>query len=241
MAIGVFFEQSEKLTSDLDFHSIMYDVLELLSIYNGLNSLSDENLVETLQVMVGGRVRKGLLVGDERARNFEFELKIISHYNRPGFNLDLSTNTDLIVENYQGTRVLIECKRLTSSKKLEKRIKEASKQLNKKYKSHGGTKGIIYLDVTNLINTNFKLIKAETTVDAENFIRQKIEEFAEKHHHLWCSIENIKTVGVILYLSLPAEIGGKVIKVLRVHHAEMLIGNPEEKPLIQEFFNEFVV
>lgn len=229
--------------SVLEFESVMYDISELLFIYNAINNCDDKALEPLLADLVKGQVRKGLQVGDERARNFEFELKVIAKYFKLGFELDLTTNADLIVKDQNGSQLLIECKRLTSNKKLGKRINEAAKQLHKKYQyclQPMATRGLIFLDISNLVNTEFKIIRAETYHEAERFLGGKVDEFANKNYELWNSITDLRTWGVVLYCSAPTKIDGRLSTVSRVFHVDLSVVNPEDRKSANVFVKHFI-
>lgn len=232
-----------KEVSVFDFESVMYDISELLFIYNTLNELKDSSLKPLLEDLIKGQVRKGLQVGDERARNFEFELKIIAKYYKLGFELDLTTNADLIVKDNKDAQLLIECKRLTSTKKLGKRIKEAAKQLHAKYKycsQPNLARGLIFLDVSNLVNTEFGIIRASTSHEAYMFLSKKVDDFANKNYQLWNSITDSRTWGVVLYCSAPTKVNERLSTISRVFHVDFSVTDTQDAQKANVFIKHLI-
>lgn len=232
-----------KEVSVLEYESIMYDISELFFISNTLSDYQGAALEPLLGDLIKGKVRKGLKVGDERARNFEFELKVIAQYYKLGFELDLSTNADLIVKDKLGSQLLIECKRLTSAKKLGKRIKEAAKQLHSKYQYCSNplqTRGLIFLDVTNLVNPSFSIIRANASNEARAFLGRKLADFASKNEELWDDLRDLRTWGVVLYCSAPTKINEELSTISRVFHLDLLVSNQIEQDKAHAFIKHFI-
>ena len=229
-----------KKLSELEYHSFMFDIGEILYIHSALCKFSDLDLRPLLADLVKGKARKGLIVGDERARNFEFELKTAAKFLEQGYKLNLSTNADLIATNNLGKQVLIECKRLTSKKQLKKRIKEASAQLHKKYKYCSeplATRGFVCLDVSNLVNPEFKVIGTDESIDASKFLGGLVDDFANENCDLWAGIQDLRTWGVILCATAPVLLNEQLCSLARVYHVDFSVVDNSELNTAREFIN----
>ena len=137
--------------------NIQREIFELVWIYqNYLDEKSEslkKHVKKTLKGVMAVNIEK---VKDHSPRNFLFELRVAAYFKKYGFDINLDTDCDLIATKNKD-RFYIECKRLNSSDKIEKRIKEAERQLNKRFNSIDekyNNYGLIWIDLS-FILTNY--------------------------------------------------------------------------------------
>jgi Holliday junction resolvase len=106
---------------------VLREVYEIMWILKGLKKHLPKGVEEKLKQVMGGR-DFAALDKDSSSRNTQFELRIASYFCQTGYSVDMSNLTD-IVATHDLTTYFVECKRVTSSGALNKRLKEAKKQL----------------------------------------------------------------------------------------------------------------
>ncbi|WP_349984560.1 hypothetical protein [Pectobacterium versatile] len=84
------------------------------------------------------------VVNNDKCREFLYELKIAAYFVLSKYNVDLSQRADIIIDG----NICVECKKITSEKKLIERIKDAIEQIEVK---EGAKNGIVYVDITDAI------------------------------------------------------------------------------------------
>ncbi len=182
--------------SSLDFELyVLREVHEMMWILKGLKKHLPKGVEEKLMKVVGGR-DFAALDKDSSSRNTQFELRIASYFCQSGYSVDMSNKTD-IVATHDRTTYFVECKRVTRSGALNKRLKEAMKQLKNRptrfaliprefgviaidvtkvaYKHNGLTWGLTADHTKDLIQDHLKkidndLIKSGFNLEQKNFL-----------------------------------------------------------------------
>lgn len=165
----------------MDIHLyIMREVHELMWIYKGLMTHIPKGVDEKLEKIVCGR-DFAALDSDTESRNTQFELRIASYFCQTGCDVDVSTETDVIV--YTKKEIFyIECKRVGNKNKLELRINEAKKQLLKRMPKKSNFRtifGCIAIDVTKVAFNHNGLTWAMTSDHSRDMLREKLTEIAD--------------------------------------------------------------
>ena len=111
---------------DLELY-VLREAHEIMWILKGLKKHLPKDVEKKLIEVVGGR-DFAALDQDSSSRNTQFELRIASYFCQAGYSVDMSNRTD-IVATHERTTYFVECNRVTSSGALNKRLKEAKKQL----------------------------------------------------------------------------------------------------------------
>jgi len=106
---------------------ILREVHELMWILKGLKVHVPLGLDTKLKTIVSGR-DFAALDADSHSRNTQFELRIASYFCQAGYDVDLSTETDIIALS-DSVAFYCECKRVGSANQLQKRLSDAKKQL----------------------------------------------------------------------------------------------------------------
>lgn len=133
---------------DLELY-VLREVHEIMWILKGLKKHLPKGVEEKLNQVVGGR-DFAALDKDSSSRNTQFELRIASYLCQAGYSVDMSNLTD-VVATHDRTTYFVECKRVTSFGALNKRLKEARKQLRNRLKRSTLVPrnfGVIAIDVT---------------------------------------------------------------------------------------------
>jgi hypothetical protein len=190
----------------LRYVTALFEVHDLIDIHKRLGGRFDADLkrhVESYATGPTNYTEENVATSSNLARNIAFELVLISKLANAGIPLDFSIKTD-VAASFDKRSLLFECKRPQSVDALEKRIKEASRQLDAKYGSAQRLRhrGIIALDISKLINPEFQLYVQNDIGAFDAGLSRIIDEFMIQHERLWQKRSGRKTIGVILRLSV---------------------------------------
>ena len=147
------------------FFNAHLEANELIRIKNAFDSFNSTQALDTIKKAVTGqRFRNGSK--SDQSRDFAFELSMASRFLKAGYEVDLRTITDIVVE-INGKTLYVECKRIKSEKQLEKRVKEANKQTKTRITTSksSSARSFIALNLTDVINPN-AMPMVETSLDS---------------------------------------------------------------------------
>ena len=165
----------------IDYHLyILREVHELMWILKGLKVVSPLGIEKRLKTIISGK-DFATLDSSTNSRNTQFELRIASYFCQFGCRVDLSTETDIIAYT-QKQIYYIECKRVGNQNKLEERLSEARKQLQKRMPKKITNKdiyGCIAIDVTKVAFSHNGLTFAKTNEHSKDIIQDKLKEIRE--------------------------------------------------------------
>jgi len=104
--------------------------------------------------------------------------------------------------NFDGHRIVIECKRPQSLKRIRSNVKDAHGQIKKRV---GITKrqadyGIIAIDITKLTNPEFKLYAQNNYALIHYGLTKIVDNFIMEHQHKWQTKRMPRVLGVLLRL-----------------------------------------
>lgn len=181
------------------------EVDELVRIYDGLNMVDSIDLSTRLEDSLKGHELYIMDGKDRSGRDFGFELSIASKFVAAGYSVDFGDDADLRL-NYNDTTLFVECKRLKSDKKIQKRIKEGIKQLHKRYSSSPdpvNARGILAISIGKVVNQNLGLLEGETFEDLGKKASRYNMAFIEKYKKYWQLHVDQRTLGAVVVLNCP--------------------------------------
>ena len=109
---------------------VLREMHELMWIAKGFQKHLPIGAKVKLETVLGGR-DFAVLDKNTIARDTQFELRIAAYFCRDGYEVDLSTNTDIIASSKRDS-FYVECKRVASSKRVKKNLDKAAKQLSER-------------------------------------------------------------------------------------------------------------
>lgn len=184
---------------------VFREVHELMWIIKGLQNHPPLGVKEKLEVIVGGRDFASL-DKDSSSRDAQFELRIASYFCQSGFEVDMSTETDIIAKTDQ-FQFLIECKRISSEKQLRKRLSEARNQLRKRMPRKDGPRinmGCIAADVTKLAFSHNGLTFGMTNEHSRDVIQSKLKYISSRFGDSLSFDSSRKLLGYWLQIHIAA-------------------------------------
>lgn len=179
------------------------EVYDLILIQRGLLVYEPPGTDELLKIIVGGQPF-AMNDEDRRARNFQFQLRIASYFLRTGHLVDLSEDADIVAQLDCGT-LHVECKRISSVKQVEKRVKECTRQLKARIAAVRSKRqfGLAVFDVTKLAYPHEGVSWGPTIEFARFKFRARLNALADELDFAR-PLASVKGVlGVWLQLSMP--------------------------------------
>jgi hypothetical protein len=174
--------QDERFKSKTDWLLyVLREVDELMWILKGLKAYVPSGLASRLTDLVSGSDFAALDT-NSRARNVEFELRIASYFCQAGYQVDLSTATDIIALNDKFA-FFIECKRVASASQVRQRLAEAVKQLTSRMPREYQSKhayGYVAMDVTKVAYSHNGLIWGVTPDHSKDINQNKLKFIANQ-------------------------------------------------------------
>lgn len=199
-------------THDDRFHSLqdwfvytLREVAELFWIYRALSIRMPIGVEEKLKLINSGRDFAAFDT-NSTSRDTQFELRIASYFCSKNLVIDVSTETDIIVE-FEKFFLYIECKRIHSEKKLMRKIYEASDQLKSRMPKKRGGKpcyGLIAIDVTALAFPHQGLVFGVTSEHNRKIIQEKIIEIANNINSDNVMAQNPRLLAIWENIHIPA-------------------------------------
>lgn len=191
-----------------DFVSSMYEIYDFVSIYSALKEVPNDQLTsiaEKLQKAVNGPVNAAEETPDSTiARNFLFEATVAARAYRPDKGvtaiLDAKSDTGISID---GKKIWVECKRITTTNKIESNARKASSQLevilNRQMGS--GHRGIVALDISKILNAGDKIFVSENDTALMSSVDRMMDQFMKEFSHLWQKVytrRSRKIIGTIV-------------------------------------------
>jgi hypothetical protein len=148
------------------------------------------------------------------ARNILFELNLAAKLWVAGLAPTLGERPDLYCEVAK-KRLLIECKRPLTRKGARKRIGKAWSTLTQLAKSDlPGTRGVVALSVTKLINPGDAIFTASDVADARTGLGSLLSGVTDQLGERW-EHPGTKVIGVIFHVITPAFLEDRKLLVLQ--------------------------
>jgi len=180
------------------------EICELLWVWQGIKNNYTEDVIKDLRKLARG---KDLLFNDtktDNVRDIQFQLRILSYFLKSGIDAryEDSSGSD-IAFTHGDTSIYVECKRIKSKNQLQKRIKEAFRQVGRRV-AQGHSKhnyGIVVLDITKVAIPHGGLIWSWFHFQNKWKIQKAIKE-ATEYSKLQHAVDK-KSNGVVFVASVP--------------------------------------
>jgi hypothetical protein len=203
----------EELLELRDFPTLMnscHEASELSYIFKGLATLRDFSVTRRLQEFIKGppSSSKENTSSSNRGRNIAFELNVAARLAAAGFTIDLTKEADIIV-SILGHEVFVECKRPQKDHQVNSNIKAALGQLENRYPSANRpdhARGIIAVAIGKILNPEMGFLQAPTSETLTKRLSHINEAFIHKFNAKWRNPADQRTIGVLVYLGIPAVI-----------------------------------
>lgn len=155
---------------------VIREMDEWIWIYRGLQCREPEGFLDLVDIALGGPAFARDESDKTRPRNIQLELRVGSYFLQTGYTVSFAGLEDLIV-NIGQYPIFVECKRIGSKKQVQKRAKEALKQLQRRYASARGVSyGLVVLDVSRVIHPLQGMTSGTNELVARDGIRAQLAQ-----------------------------------------------------------------
>jgi hypothetical protein len=135
-------------------------------------------------------------------RNSMFEILFGGVVASVGLHPRLGKEPDVSFE-FDNRQILVQCKRVLSEAKVESRVSEAAKQLQRDLaqSSNGTDCGLVAISLSRLMNPGNRMLIVPSVSDADNFLRLEIRNVIDRHKERFSNcIKNPKVAGILFRL-----------------------------------------
>ena len=199
-----------------------HEVAEVVRMFEGLTGNSDPNLTTRLRDSLKSHELYVLDTQDRSGRDFSFELSIAAKFARYGYEIDFGHDADLKVTIGTYT-FFVECKRLKSAQKMQRRIKDGLDQLHKRYvKSEDppNSRGLLALSIGRTVNPGLGFLEGESPESIGESAFKHNAAFIERYKSYWQTKIDRRTLGVAVVLDTPG-IVTRIKQVVTCHEVTM--------------------
>ena len=215
-----------------DFVSSMFEVFDFVSIYKAFEGVPAHHLASIIQKLQKG-VNGPINAADETpdstaARNFLFEAAVAAKAHRPdkGIEAILDARSDTGI-SFNGKKIWVECKRVTTVDRIESNARKASSQLEAILAGEVGSGhlGIVAMDVSKILNRGDKIFVTRNDSELLASIDRIMDQFIQERSHVWQRVyerRHKKIIGTIIRFSFMASSEARNLLV----HASQWAMNP---------------
>lgn len=228
-----------------EFKYAVYDLTELLDIYNAISNYSDTALLKEKVKILNGGVNSPAdeTGGNTAARDAQFELKLFSEFKEAGIECRLcDPNPDIeIPSNLIGHSYAIECKRIfsASDSSVHNNINSARDQLDELLNNSPNQTGIIALDVTRRLTQGTDYLRAKNETVALARLDYELEQFRIKYMRYFTSkkIGNKRILAILLHATMYVYLEDKG---LASHGAYTIVHEIHPEPYSKILFQDIL-
>jgi hypothetical protein len=174
-------DTEDKISAFYSFINSYAEATELIRIKNALQHIESSKYLSQLKKATAGQIFRNIASNDS-SRDFFFELTLAARLINTGYSVTVDELADSIAY-INGAKVFFECKRITSQKMVKDRVKQASTQLKRRFLNEmsKNIKGIICLNVTELLNPHLVMIVGEDIHELKNIHSELLTSFVMSH------------------------------------------------------------
>lgn len=141
--------------------------------------------------------------GTSHSRNTIFELETAILFHKSGFEIKDFDDVRFLFDNYTFN---VQCKRIHSPKRIADNVKQAATQISKQTGNKSKVKGIIFLCIDKLTETEDAILEVNHENEVEPHLHKLTREFIQTYNHLWQNLININIIGTAIFVKILANI-----------------------------------
>jgi hypothetical protein len=211
--------------SDLNpFLNAHLEISEIIRIYDTLSDRDHSEFAEQLKKITSGQVYRDSLNHDE-SRDFSFELAMAARFINGGYEVQLNDLADIVVIKEGNPKIFVECKRVTSLKRVKANVKKANEQLKKRMADDKSKlcRGLVALNVSALINPKNITTVVDDVNQLQEMLNVLLSDFCYKNEINFSAKKSNKCLGVFTEATLAGyEIKGRVQNIIIGRGAQLL-------------------
>lgn len=203
-------ENIEGLLKITDWNDLYYSLLNSCAFTETYDAFVNEELPpdfakkakEFLNLPLNS-LNESSQTGSNNPRNYLFEYQMIARFRRS--NSVTILGYDDIDIKYANTEFNVQCKRIYSDKKIERNIKKAKEQIQKRINGTG-KKGIICLAIEKLVDTEGKILEVDYEAEIGPATEKVSNSFIKENQQHWMSILDTQIHAVFVFFQGVAHI-----------------------------------
>ncbi|MGB9456560.1 MAG: hypothetical protein WCB12_10975 [Bryobacteraceae bacterium] len=188
---------------------ILWSLVESVEFVDAINALRRQGCPPPPEVLK--RALEGpadLYLEDSKSnlgRNTMFEIVVAGRAAFAGLKPRLGSEPDVLFE-FNGRRMLVQCKRVLSEGAVPKRIGEAAKQLKRDLNNSCSPTdcGLIAVSVSRLLNPGDSILTADCESDLRTALRREIDEIIKRNTRSLGQVKDPRVAAVLFQASTPA-------------------------------------
>ncbi|MEJ2715183.1 MAG: hypothetical protein P8014_18760 [Acidihalobacter sp.] len=133
------------------FLQTVSELEDIIEFSNRLRCHGSKRFIDAMKLAIKGPLFRAGAEGvpAHKSRNYLFELIVAARFVESGQLVDLSKPTDVVVVDLN---LAVECKRVSSDSKVEKRVKAAIEQIERSGEKY--REGAIFVDITSIFESS---------------------------------------------------------------------------------------
>ena len=172
-----------------------------MNVRKALGSWKSPRFVEKLRLAVEGSPdpRQEKMSG-LKARDILFELSVAAFFRARKIPVLIGFGRDGILR-FESERLLVECKRVRSSKAVKAAIEKAIEQINRRLtrrKPHGGF-GLIALDISLLMNPKQLFLVPHNEIELQHAVEETMKSFSMDNDRHLSATNNPRMLGTLVF------------------------------------------
>jgi|SRR5580658_133747 hypothetical protein len=212
----------------------LFEANEIATIHAAFaDGRHDDFVRERLQAFAGGPLRyvdEDPSSSSNRPRDLAFELLVGARLIASGLQLEAAGLAD-VSATVGLQRLIFECKRPQSEKRIERRAIEARDQLLERCRDASSV-GVIAIDTTKLTNPDFRVLTGVSSVEGTRRLGAHLADFYRQRLHLWQRVASRRVVALLLRVSILAHFSKD--KSLSYCQQYLLVGLSTGGPVTRE-------
>jgi len=179
------------------------EISEIIRIYDTLSNRDYSEFSDQLKKITSGQIFRDSLKHDP-SRDFSFELTMAARFINGGYEVKLDDIADIVVTKDGSPKIFVECKKVTSLKRIKANVKKANEQLKKRMTRDSSKlcRGLVALNVSALINPQ----NNTTVVNDANQLQEKLKvllsDFCNNNEMNFSAKKSNKCLGVLVEATL---------------------------------------
>ncbi len=183
--------------------ALYFEVGEILSIYDALHGLENLEVLNKLKDFTGGpEFSSGEDSNSVFSRNIAFELQTAAHLLRNGFVPQslLPADFKFVAE---GRNIVVECKRPSVPDKIDPRVHEACKQIERRRKASPAMRlrGIVAVDLSKALGLDQQLRIVNHSTEINQYMVETMDNIVEQRRPEWVRRNNDRSIGVLIRIA----------------------------------------
>jgi hypothetical protein len=156
------------------------ECIQIVQVYEAFRNENSAGFNDRLKKVIAGQDFFNPENPEDQPRDFLYELLVASWFSSWGYDIDFEQLTDVVAKGDNVT-IYIECKRIKSSKGLEKNFRKACKQLSR-VADNSEHYGLVFIDIYNCVAKNIRDYEYENIYAMQRELNSVLENNFRKQN-----------------------------------------------------------